>query len=287
MIYLLLTPLFLCFLQCASFSSRQESIKVLLKTLRKTIMTAWCVGFGDALCSVQRQQRTNLLPVTNVKVHAGIIQHSLTHCSDNAENSIPYQFIFVCLFCTKLVVNPLGFTLGTITLCHSRVQMGLCEYALSEQVLLTDLVKMFFAGKGRRNTYNKGTHSTYFGATCCFLSECIGILHHLHLFQQGSSATENTISLYFKRQYQHKSLQIQTSVGGIYLITSPLKYECGGCICNGLSCVLSRCKLSYLLFSEKAYLPDNGGRCRDPISRCQIFSYTLYHIGVSVRQLTW
>lgn len=56
----------------------------------------------------------------------------------------------------------------------------------------------FFVDKGRRNTYNKGTHSTYFGAACCFLSECIGVLHHLHLLRQGSqsssSATENNTS---------------------------------------------------------------------------------------------
>lgn len=95
-IYLLLTHLFLCFFQCASFSSRQESIKDLLKTLRKTIMTAWCVVLVMlfALC---KDSSGKILPVTNVKVHAGIIQHSLTHCSKMLKIAFLISlFLYVC-----------------------------------------------------------------------------------------------------------------------------------------------------------------------------------------------
>lgn len=80
-------------------------------------------------------------------------------------------------------------------------------------------------------------------------------------------------------------------MGGIYLITSPLKYERGGCIQNDVSCVLSRCMLSSLLFPSKAYLPGNR---ESSILKSSLLSDAYismldawYHIARSVRHLTW
>lgn len=95
-----------------------------------------------------------------------------------------------------------------------------------------------------------------------------------------------------KRQYQHKSFEIHPTVGGIFLIMSPLKYECVGCICNNLSCVLSGCTLSSLLFLSKDYLPGNRGssilkssahRClyhhaRNLVSSCCICQTSIHSI---------
>lgn len=204
---------------------------------------------------------------------------------------------------------------------------SLCECALSKQVLLTDLrERNRFGEKARGNTFQKKNKYKIFplhqlNATvfAYFIPEHIAGLHHLRLLRWGSqslsswssssSAMENNTSwnIIFQQQillcnsislrFTNLSASINTnllkilpSVGGIYLITSPFKYESGGCIHNDLSCVLSRCTLSSLLFPSKAYLPGNRGSILKSSLLTDVYVTMLhawYHIAVSFRHLTW
>lgn len=190
----------------------------------------------------------------------------------------------------------------TIMLCHSRVQMGLSECALRKQSLLTSLIgknKILWTKEGETHITKEHIEHTSEPHVCFSLpSESIAVLHQRLLFRWNlshhhqprwtmpletsffSNVSDSVTPSVYKCQYRHKSLEIQPSMDGIYLIMGPLKYKCGGWISNGLSWFLSRCKLSSLLLSSEAYLPGNS--CLDPWMP-EIFAY----IAVSVKHMTW